>query len=81
MYYKTYCFAFQKRRFYPEKGGFLALKTGHFRNVKAQLLLFNGIIFTYLNKRVLIVLLKRGLLKEPTRQPTQPVFLYRININ
>ncbi|MFP3765349.1 hypothetical protein [Prevotella intermedia] len=42
---KSVCFASQKSRF---------------RNVKAQLSLFNGIIFTKLNLKTLIVLLEKN---------------------
>nr|WP_253844960.1 hypothetical protein [Prevotella intermedia] len=37
------------------KSGCFALQNSRFRNAKAQLLLFNGIIFTRLNRKTLIV--------------------------
>ena len=37
-----------------------ALQKSRFRNVKAQLSLFNGIIFTKLNLKTLIVLLEKN---------------------
>ena len=57
------------------------MQNSRFRNTKAQLSLFNRIIFTDLNRRALTVLLKEGLLKEPTRLLAQPTFLYRTNIS
>ena len=57
------------------------MQNSRFRNAKAQLSFFNGIILTDLNRRVLTVLLKEGLLKEPTRLLAQPTFLYRTNIS
>ena len=57
------------------------MQNSRFRNAKAQLSLFNGIILTDLNRRVLTVLLKEGLLKEPTRLLAQLAFLYRTNIS
>ena len=51
------------------------MQNSRLRNAKAQLLLFNGIIFTDLNERTLTVLLKEGLAERTYKITCSTYFL------
>ena len=77
-----YINALQNLLFYVPKAAVLhgksvgfASQNSRFRNAKAQLSLFNGIIFTDLNERTLTVLLKEGLAERTYKIACSTYFL------